>query len=73
MADRLFYRIMEDFKSSPIVNQNKNEDVTIEENESPGNNASMLCNESYYKMVMVNFDCKKVGHEPKTQRHCIKF
>ena len=28
MADRLFYKIME-FKSSPIVNRNKKEDVII--------------------------------------------
>ena len=37
MADKLFYKIMEDFKSSPIVNKNKKEDVIIEEDESPGN------------------------------------
>ena len=41
MADRLFYKIMEHFKSSPIVNKNKKEDAIIERNESPGNDASM--------------------------------
>ena len=51
MADRLFYKIMEDFKSSPIVNKNKKEDVIIEENESTGNDASMPCNENYYEML----------------------
>ena len=71
MADKLFYKIMEDFKSSPIVNKSKKEDVIIEENESPGNDASMPCNENYYEMVAVTFDCKKVGHEPKMRRHCI--
>ena len=73
MADRLFYKIMEDFKSSPIVNKNKNEDVIIEENASPGNDASMPCNENYYEMVAETFDCKKVGPVPKMRRHGIKF
>ena len=68
MADRLFYKIMEDFKSSPIVNENKNEDVIIEENESPVNDASMPYNENYYEMVAVTFDCKKVGHETKNAK-----
>ena len=62
MANRLFYKIMEDFKSSPIVNKNKKEDVIIEENESTGNDASMPCNENCYEMVAVTFDC-----------NCIKF
>ena len=72
MADRLFYKIMKDFKSSPSVNKNKNEDVIIEENESP-DDASMPCNENYYEMVAMTFDCKKVGHEPKIRRHGIKL
>ena len=41
MADRLFYKIMEDFESSPIVNKNKKEDVIIEGNESPGDDVCM--------------------------------
>ena len=65
---------MGDFKSSPIVNKNKKEDVIKEENESPDNDASMSCNENYYEMVAVTFDCKKVGHEPKMRRrHGFKF
>ena len=63
---------MEDFISSPIVNKNKKEDVIIEENESPGNDASMSCDENYYEMIAMTFDCKKVGHGPKMQRHGIK-
>ena len=63
MADRLFYKIMED----------KKEDVIIEENESPDNDASMPCNENYYEMVAVTFDCKKMGHEPKMRRPSIIF
>ena len=73
MADRLFYKIMEDFKSSPIVNKNKKEDVIIEENESTGNDASMSCNKNYHEMVAMTFVCKKVGHEPKMRRNGIKF
>ena len=36
MADMLFYKIMEDFESSPIVSKNNKEDVIIEGNEPPG-------------------------------------
>ena len=37
MADRLIYKIMEDFKSSPIMNKNRKEVVIIEGNEPLGN------------------------------------
>ena len=74
MADRLFYKITEDFKSSPIVNKNKKGDVIMKENESPVNDASIPCNENYYEMVVVTFECKKVGPGPKMRRrHSIKF
>ena len=73
MADKLFYKIMEEFKSCPIVNKNEKEDVIIEGNESPGNDASMPCHGNYYEMVAVTFDCKKVGNEPKMRRHGIAF
>ena len=72
MADKLFYKTLEDFKSSPIVNKNKKEDV-IEGNASPGNDVSMSCNEDYYEMVAMTFDCKKVGHVPQMRRHGITF
>ena len=59
---------MEDFQCSPIVNKNKKEDVITEENESPGNEASMSYNENYYEMVAVTLDCKKLCDESKMRR-----